>query len=332
LTRDDPPGPAPLPFVVIAGPTASGKGAVAHEIALRVGGEIISMDSMKVYREMDVATAKPSAERRREVPYHLIDIVDPSVDFSVGDFLPLLEGTLRDIHARGRRAILSGGTPLYLKTYLEGFRAGPSADWGVRAELLEEARALGPEALHRRLADLDAEAARKIHPRDSRRIVRALEVARTTGRPISEEWRWGEETELKEGLRVWGLQWDRGELYRRIDRRVESMVSGGLFEEAERLRSRIPPLSRSASQSIGYKEIWGAQEENTGEGKGPGERTEGRTREELVAAIQRATRRFAKRQLTWLRKMPIRWIPVDAKTDPREVATMIVREEIPRGG
>jgi tRNA dimethylallyltransferase len=138
-------------------------------------------------------------------------------------------------------------------------------------------------------------------------------VARTTGRPISQEWRWGAGAERKAGLRPWGLAWERQELYRRIDRRVEAMVSEGLFEEAERLRARTPPLSRSASQSIGYKEIWGALQE-------------GRPRHEVVAAIQQATRRFAKRQLTWLRKMPIRWIPVDAETDPREVARTIVRE------
>lgn len=319
MTNDALAGAAPLPFVAIAGPTASAKGAVAHELALLIGGEIISMDSMKVYREMDVATAKPSPGRRTQVPYHLVDIVDPSVDFSVGDFLPLLDRTLRDIAGRGRKAILSGGTPLYLKTYLDGFRSGPAADWSLRAGLLEEAMGLGAEDLHRRLADLDAEAARKIHPRDVRRIVRALEVVRTTGRPISEEWRWGRgpdapgEGEGKTGLRVYGLAWDRAVLYRRIDRRVEAMASGGLFEEAERLGARIPPLSRSASQSIGIKEILL-------------DRGKGRSRSEIVAAIQQATRRFAKRQLTWLRKMPIRWIPADAETDPEEVARRILRE------
>lgn len=319
MMPEDPSGGGPSPLAVITGPTASGKGSVARELALLAGAEIISMDSMKVYREMDVATAKPSAERRAAVPHHLIDFADPSVDFSVGDWLPLVESALCDIAARGRRAILSGGTPLYLKAYLQGFRGGSAADWDLRSLLLEEARERGPEALHERLAALDPAAARKIHPRDLRRIVRALEVFQITGRAISEGWRWGDDSGGTRAARVYGLEWDRAALYRRIDRRVEVMVSNGLFEEAERLRARMPALSRSASQAIGYKEIW------------DGLRS-GRPHEEIVADIQRATRRLAKHQLTWFRRLPIRWIPLDEETEPRRVARSILEEIGSSGG
>jgi tRNA dimethylallyltransferase len=298
------------PPIVITGPTASGKGAVAFEVARQTGGEILSLDSMKVYREIDIATAKPPAERRSQVPYHLIDIVDPDVDFSTGDYLPLLERALEDVRSRGKLAVITGGTALYLKVYLDGFQAGPQADWGLRKRFLEEAKEAGPESLHDRLRQLDAGAARKIHPGDVRRIVRALEVVEKTGHPLSEEWGWEKRPKGSSPVSVFALERDRAELYERIDRRVEAMFERGLLQEALRLKDRNPPLSRSAAQSIGYKEVCQGV-------------LLGRSREEIVAQVKQRTRQFAKRQLTWFRKMPIQWVPV--RGDAGEVAGELVK-------
>ena len=267
------------------------------------------MDSMKVYREMDVITAKPSRSRRSEVPYHLIDIVDPDVEFSVAEYLPLLERALGEVESRGRRAVIVGGTALYLKGFLDGFRTGPAADWSLRNKFFEEAKVVGPEGLHERLRQIDAVSAQKIHPKDLRRTVRALEVLETTGRPLSEGWQWGEKAPA--GIKVFGLERRRAELYARIDRRVEAMVAEGLFEEAERLMARNPPLSRSASQAIGYKE--GCEGLSTS-----------RSRTEIVARIQQSTRQFAKRQLTWFRKLPLEWIQASEGHDSGEIARQIL--------
>lgn len=290
------------PVLVITGPTASGKGGLAFELARRLGGEIVSMDSMKVYREMEIATAKPPPARLKEVRHHLLDFVNPAVDFSTGEFLRLLEETIEDIRGRGRQVILSGGTALYLKGFLEGFSAGPPADWELRRKLLAEAEQSGAARLHRRLEDLDPDAARRVHPADLRRVVRALEVVMKTGRPSGEDRGWGKKTIARSyPVRVFGIAWERQRLYERISRRVEVMATSGLFDEARRLARREPPLSRSASQSIGYKEIV--------EGA-----ASGLSESEMIAHIQQTTRRFAKRQLTWFRKLDIEWI--QAGDDP----------------
>jgi tRNA dimethylallyltransferase len=298
---------APGETLVLTGPTASGKGVVARELARRLAAEVISVDSMKVYREMEIGTGKPTRAECEEVPHHLIDIVDPDADFSVGEFLRRLEAVLADLARRGRGAILSGGTALYLKGYLEGLKSAPEADWGLRAELLEEAAARGPEALHRRLAALDPAAGSRVEPRDLRRVVRALEVAIRTGAPPSAGRRWGQGAARREVRGMFGILRERGELYRRADRRVERMVERGLFEEAEALSRREPPLSRSAAQSIGYKEIL--------EG-----RIAGLDRAEIIERIQRRTRQFSKRQMTWFRKFPLEWIEVQGDPEPAAVA------------
>lgn len=313
MTSEDQKRPGLL--AVITGPTASGKGEVAHRLARRTGCEIICMDSMKVYREMDVGTAKPSTRRRAEVPYHLVDIVDPEVDFSVGDYLERLEATLEDIERRGAAAVLVGGTALYLKACLHGFRKGPPADWDLRVRLKGIAREHGTEALHSRLAALDPKAAGKIHARDLRRIVRALEVLETTGQPISDGWDWdGTATEpgpVPASTRIFGLEWDRGQLYRRIDARVDAMVARGLFAEVERLSRRSPPLSRSASQSIGVKEVLAGH-------------AAGLRDDEIITRIQQGTRRFAKSQLTWFRKLPVEWVPTAEGDDPDDLASEVL--------
>lgn len=289
-------GAGPRGPIVITGPTASGKGTLAFELALRLRGEIISLDSMKLYRELDVGTAKPSLDRRQRVPYHLLDILDPDRSFSTGEYLPLLEKAIKDVQGRGHQPILAGGTALYLKAFLGGFQAGPQADWELRTRLFEEARLEGLASLHARLAQADPVTAAKIHPHDSRRVVRALEVLQMTGRPMSEDWDWNRSPSLRRDVAVLGLEWPRDQLYDRINLRVERMVADGLFGEAQRLRVRVPPVSRTAAQSIGYKEIWEGLDL-------------GRPEREIVERIQQNTRKLAKSQLTWFRKMPITWIP-----------------------
>ena len=302
----------PDPLLVVTGPTASGKGAVAFELARRTGGEIVSLDSMKVYRGLDVGTAKPAAERRRTVRYHLLDVVPPEREFSTGDFLPLLHAALEDIRGRGRRPIVCGGTALYLMGFLRGFGELPGARPSVRERLIAEAREQGTESLHRRLAAVDPKAAATFLPGDLRRIVRALEVHEVTGRPMSERWSWST-AEPRPDVLLYGIQWEREALYARTDRRVAAMVERGLFEEALELSAREPPPGRTALQCIGYKEVL--------EG-----RQAGWSRAEVIERIRRNTRRLVKRQMTWFRKLPVRWLSAGEPFDPGRLAREILDE------
>ena len=305
----EPPGAG---VIVLAGPTASGKGAVAYEVALRAGAEIVSLDSMKVYREIDVATGKPAVEKRTRVRYHLIDIVDPDQDFSVADYMALLAGVFSDVQTRGKRAVIAGGTPLYLQAYLHGLEVGTEPDWDLRRRLLAEAGAAGAAALHERLLAVDPEAAARIERADLRRIVRALEVHAKTGGRISAGWKWKTGGTRGASPLLFAIEWPRRDLYARADRRVERMVEEGLFEEALRLRDRTPPLSRSAAQSIGIKEALDGE-------------ARGLPRQETVARIQMMTRRLAKRQLTWFSRFPIAWLPASEPWDPAAAAVEILR-------
>ena len=288
--------------IVIAGPTGSGKGALAFELASRLGGEIVSVDSMKLYRELDIATAKPSLEARRGIRCHMLDVLEPHEEFSVNDYVRRLGDVLADLSRRQVQPILCGGTALYLKAYLAGLQSGPAPDWELREQLLAEVSQSGPEALHARLCTLDPPAAEKIKPTDTRRLVRALEVVTRTGQRFSAGWSWSLRQQATGEVRLFGLAWPRAELYRRIDLRVGRMVEHGLFAECRRLGKREPPLSRSVAQAIGYKEII------DGDAAGLAEL-------EVVEDIRRSTRRFAKRQLTWFRKFPIEWLA--AHLDPR---------------
>ena len=292
--------------IILTGPTASGKGSLAVELARKTNGEIISVDSMKVFRGMDVGTAKPSDEVRRAIPIHLIDIADPWEDFSVGRYVPLALEVLNRIEQCGGRAILAGGTAMYVNALCEGFFEGPEADWELRDRLNVAVTSEGLEALHKELAEGDPEAALKVHPNDQRRIVRALEVLRLTGRPLSEQWR-ESSLRLEPGTyKIFGIKWEREELYRRINGRVERMVERNLFDEARKLMAQKRPLSRCASQCIGYKEIFEGLPQGVPE-------------DVIVERIQRHTRRFAKQQLVWFRRFPIEWI------DPDDVGTMAKR-------
>jgi tRNA dimethylallyltransferase len=296
---------------VLSGPTGSGKTALGLELAERLGAEIISMDSMALYRGMDIGTAKPSPTERQRVPHHLIDVLEPWESASVAWWLDRASAAVRAIEARGRKVLLVGGTPLYLKAVLLGLFAGPPADAELRARLEGQAEADGAPALHARLAEVDPATASRLHPNDRRRIIRALEVWERTGQPISAlqtQWQTGQRggdvsppVELEPGdlrpplagspARVLWLDLPRPELYARIDARVRTMFEQGLVEEVRALRQLPQPLSREASQALGYQEVADLLDGKAG-------------LDDTIARVQTGSRNFAKRQLTWFRRLP----------------------------
>jgi tRNA dimethylallyltransferase len=279
--------------LVLTGPTASGKTDLGLELAQRLGAEIVAMDSMTLYRGIDIATAKPSREQQQRVPHHLIDVLQPWQSASVAWWLDRAAACCRDIESRGKQVLFVGGTPLYLKAMLAGLFEGPPADVNLRQGLEAEAAEAGSAHLHRRLAEVDARSAARIHANDLRRIVRALEVHILTGRPIS-AWQsqWAEERRPDDGMQsVLWLDVPRAELYARIDRRVAAMFAAGLVDEVRTLRALDQPLSREAAQALGYKEVL-----HLLDGKA--------SRKDTLVQIQTRTRNFAKRQITWFRHLP----------------------------
>jgi tRNA dimethylallyltransferase len=284
----------PPPFadaLVLTGPTGSGKTDLALVLAERLDAEIVAVDSMTLYRGMDVGTAKPTPEERQRVPHHLIDVLDPWESASVAWWLRQAETVCRAIEGRGKRALFVGGTPLYLKALLCGLFDGPPADAALRARLTQEAERSGPAVLHQRLAAVDPAAAARLHPNDVRRVIRALEVWELTGRPLTSwqrQWPAAASTPTTDSGRVVWLDLPRERLYERIDARVEGMAAAGLVEEVRRLPR---PLSREAAQALGYKETF--------------DYLDGRaTLQETLARIKTRSRNFAKRQLTWFRHLP----------------------------
>ncbi len=274
----------------LTGATAAGKTAVGMALAERLGAEILSMDSMAIYRDMNIGTAKPTEELRRRVPHHLLDIVDPTEEFSVSQYLALAHRTAAEVRSGGKIPLFVGGTPLYLKALVRGLYPGPAADWEFRRQVENEARRLGVEALHRQLERIDPLAAAKVHPHDLRRIIRALEVFHVTGRPISHQQLQFEEGRPAEECFVFVLAWPRAILHRRIERRVNWMFQSGLVEEVQALIQKYGSLGRTASQAVGYREV---QQYLAGE----------RSWEETVRAVTIRTRQFARRQQTWFRHM-----------------------------
>jgi tRNA dimethylallyltransferase len=278
--------------LVLTGPTGSGKSKLALTLAERLGAEIASMDSMALYRGMDVGAAKPILDDRRRVPHHLLDVLDPWESASVAWWLRQAAACCREITGRGKRVLFVGGTPLYLKALLRGLFDGPPADEDLRRRLTEEAERLGAPSLHSRLAAVDAVSAGRLHPNDLRRVIRALEVWQLTGRPLSEwQTQWGERMDGASGRPVLYLNPPREELYARIDARVRRMVADGLVEEARALRQLPRPLSREASQAVGYKELFDHLDG-------------GIDLEETTVRIQTRSRNLAKRQMTWFRSLP----------------------------
>ena len=296
-------------IVIVLGPTAVGKTELALAVAQRVNAEIVNADSQQVYRYLDIGTGKPSKPERERVRHHLIDVVNPDEDFNAARYRQLAAASIDEIHKRGAKVLVSGGTGLYLKALTGGLFSGPSQDTELRANLEREIAQIGLAALYDRLVAIDPGANTKIHPNDRQRIIRALEVYQSTGRPLSE---WQNEHRFQEEafqvLKI-GLARARAELYDLINRRSESMIRAGLLDEVRGLMERGYELDLKPLRSVGYRQM--------------GEVIEGiKGLPEAIAEMKQETRRLAKRQLTWFRSDPeIRWFHPEKQE--REIGELV---------
>jgi tRNA dimethylallyltransferase len=292
-------------FLLIIGVTASGKGRIAFEMAKQTGGEIISIDSMKVYRRMDIGTAKPPKEARLAVPYHLMDIIEPSESFSAGLFLKFANTAIEDIQKRGKPVIAVGGTSLYIKSLLYGLFEGPSADPQIRDELVAQAQNQGLQSLYRKLQEIDPATAAKISSNDAKRIIRALEVFRITGRPISVfQNQWDIEKKSGHSWIILGLRRDKQQENSRINARVKKMIDAGLVDEVKSLLAEEKPLSVQARSAIGYAEIIDYLEGKI-------------SLEDAVELIKKNTRLLAKHQRTWFKSFKdVHWLDIEGDEPP----------------
>ncbi|MBX3462442.1 MAG: tRNA (adenosine(37)-N6)-dimethylallyltransferase MiaA [Planctomycetes bacterium] len=299
------PDPAPAsdpPLWVVTGPTAAGKTALAVALAERLGLEIVSMDSMAVYRRMDIGTAKPSAAERVRVRHHLIDVVEPHETFDTARWCAAAAAALDDIRQRGRSPLFVGGTPLYLMAFFKGLMAGPAADPEVRAALAAR-EAAAPGSLYAELQQRDPAAAARIDRRDQRRLVRALEVLQLTGRTISEQQQHFARAGWQRPCRIVAVRRERDDLHERVRRRVEAMLASGLLAETEAIE-RSGGFSPTSGAAIGYAECRLF--------------LRGRFKDlaELRNRIRRNTHQLIRRQTTWFRRLPeIVWLPADASVD-----------------
>lgn len=301
-------------ILAVVGPTASGKSALALELCKRLDGELVSCDSMQIYRQMDIGTAKPTAAEQAEVRHHLIDIVEPEQDFSANDYAVAAEAAVQDILSRGKLPVFCGGTGLYLDAFLRGGEVEtPGADPAIRAELSDVLEKHGVVYLHEMLRAVDPESADATHPNNTRRVMRALEIYRATGVAKSEWDRRSREVPARYDATVLGLTYSNRELlYERIERRVDQMIDEGLIEETRALLQRgVFEVSRTAAGAIGYKELIpycrGEWDLAT-----------------AVSELKTATRRYAKRQLTWFLAKPyVRWITADDGNSVRKCEEIV---------
>lgn len=296
----------------LTGATAVGKSRVGLALAQAIDAEIISLDSMAIYRGMDIGTAKPSTAEQAEVPHHLIDIRDPQEEYSVAQYLDDAQCVVRNIQSRGRQPLFVGGTPMWLKCLLRGLFEGPPANWKLRKEIEQEAASLEAGQLHHRLQQVDPLAAVQIHPNDTRRIIRALEVFRSTGEPISHQQLQFDEARPAKECRVFVLHREREDQHRRIEERVDKMLADGLVDEVLNLTAGNNQLGRTASQAVGYQEVL--------------EHLAGETDErEMSEKIKARTRRFAKRQGTWFRSLSeCRWVEMGEEMAVNKVVEQIL--------
>lgn len=279
----------------LCGPTASGKTALSLELAEKLDAEIIALDSMTLYRGMDIGTAKPSLAEQSRVPHHLIDVVDPAEEFSLAQYLAAAESACRDIVTRGRRPLFVGGTGLYLRGVLRGVFEGPAADWDLRRELEATGAREGQLALHRELQKVDPVTAARLHPNDLRRVIRAIEVFRLTGQPMSAMHEQKPRPLEERTPHVYWLSPPRDWLYERINQRVVQMFEQGLLDEIQKLLRSPQPLSHTARQALGYKEVIDRLQTS--------ESLPESDLREVIELIQVRTRQFAKRQHTWFRNL-----------------------------
>lgn len=297
----------------LAGPTACGKSAASLILAHKLNAEIISLDSMAIYRGMDIGTAKSSRLDREQVAHHLIDVAEPREEFSVAEFVRLAAEAATGIVERGRTPLFVGGTGLYLRSILRGLFEGPEANWEFRRSLENKAMENGPQWLHDQLTACDPITAARLHLNDMRRIIRALEVFELTGKPISDDQHHRPRLESDRPRLVVWLEPPREWLREKINRRVDQMLEAGWLEETRQLMNGQPPPSRTAVQALGYRELI--------------EHLEGRaTLEAAVEQIKVSTRQFAKRQHTWFRNLEeCRAIPTTGQETPQEIAQLIIR-------
>lgn len=301
-----------IDLIAIVGPTAVGKSAVGLLVAERLGGEIVSADSMQVYRAMDIGTAKPTSEEQARVRHHLIDVVDPEQDYNVARYQSEARAALEEIRARGRLPVLVGGSGLYVRAVLQGLGLPiVKAQPGLRGRLLREASTSGQGPLHQRLAQVDPISAQRIPPTNVRRVVRALEVFETTGVPLSRFHSLAQKELVRYNAATFGLTVNRTALYGRIEERIERMIEAGFVDEVRQLLRRGCHLGLTSMQALGYKQIMACLL-----GQCPFD--------EAVRVWKRDTRRFAKRQLTWFRhQCAAEWLRGDDR-NPEEIADEIV--------
>jgi tRNA dimethylallyltransferase len=288
---------ANAPLVVILGPTASGKSALGISLAERLGGEILVCDSTQVYRHFDIGTAKVPLADQRGVPHHLVDLVEPHEVFTAGEYRRRAIEVLEDVRSRGRLPIITAGTGLYLRALLEGLADAPERSEALRERLRKSAKLRGPEHLHRLLARMDQEASRRIAPRDTQKIIRAIEIRQLARKTVGEIHRRGRSRLEGYHLCKIGLQPTRDALYSRINARVAAMIAAGWVDEVRKLIAAGVPADAKPFQFIGYSDLRACLET-------------ARETHEAIERIQQATRQFAKRQITWFRKeADVNWLP-----------------------
>lgn len=279
-----------IPLIVVAGPTASGKTGLAIDIANYVGGEIVSADSMQIYKYMNIGSAKPTQEERAKAVHYMIDFLEPDAEFSVADYTEMAHKVIADIYERGKIPIMAGGTGLYINSVVNDVTFGEmDTDYELRESLRKTAEEKGSEYLLHILSEFDEVSAKKLHPNNLRRIIRAIEFYKITGKPISEHQEETKKTESRYNPLMLCVNWDREELYDRINRRVDMMMDEGLLDEVKRLMDMGYTKDLNSMQGIGYKEVM-----DYFDGKA--------SLEETVEIIKQSSRRYAKRQLTWFRR------------------------------
>ncbi|MCC6424490.1 MAG: tRNA (adenosine(37)-N6)-dimethylallyltransferase MiaA [Phycisphaerales bacterium] len=300
-------------ILTILGPTASGKSELALALARRRGAELLNVDSMQVYRGMDIGTAKASPAERSEIRHHLLDVVEPNESYTVARFVQDADQVIADCRERSVPLIAAGGTPLYYKSLFQGIFEGPGADESLRQRLREQ----NPTDLYQQLSQVDPAAAGRIHPNDSKRLIRALEVYELTGKPISSlQTHW--QSEPKRHQTVWvGLTTDRDKLNRRINQRVKQMVESGWVDEVQRLLERYGTLSPTAAEAAGYTQII--------------DHLHGKSSlEEAIEQIKIQTRQLARRQIKWFRRFEgVLWLDVDEPLDQKVNRVLSVWSDLP---
>ncbi|MGB2867620.1 MAG: tRNA (adenosine(37)-N6)-dimethylallyltransferase MiaA [Bacteroidota bacterium] len=304
-------------ILAIVGPTGSGKTPLSLRLAEHLGGEVVSADSRQIYKFLDIGTAKPTKEDLARVKHHFVSMLDPKQDFSAGEYGRLARETINELLAKKRLPILVGGSGLYVKAVVDGFFDGPGRDSELRAKLEERLERDGKESLYKTLCEVDPASAATMDASKPRRVLRALEIFYITGKPIS-RWHQDQQTEPPFAVQQYALDWERKELYNRIDNRVGEMIAHGLIEEVKNLSKQGYGRELNALNTVGYVEVF--------------DYLDGKfSLNEMTDLIKRNTRRFAKRQMTWFRAdKRIRWIPVNGSEDFEGVAKRIAANFLAR--